>query len=212
MKKKSLLTMVLALTLVGAVGIGATLAYLSDATETLTNTFTVGSGIGVKQDEAIWDDTNDVALTDRTEEGNDYTDIQPGDVLAKDPTATVLANSSDCYVFMQLSGADELAAQQFSFSGFSADWVKVADEDGNDATTLDGLYCYVNADGTYKVVEKDAADQALTALFTTVTYSLDAAELAEGASLSDVTIKTCAVQADNMTEADALAAAQDVIK
>ena len=51
MKKKSLLTMLLALTLVAVVGVGATLAYLSDSTGAMTNTFTVGSGIDITQDE-----------------------------------------------------------------------------------------------------------------------------------------------------------------
>lgn len=201
MKKKSLLTMVLALTLVGAVGIGATLAYLSSTTEVMTNTFSVGK-VKVIQDEAVWDDTTDTPKTDRTSTGNSYTDIQPGDVLAKDPTATVIANSSNCYVFMQLTGADALVANNFSFAGFdSSKWVKVADADNNPNTALDGVYRYTS------IVNKSNANQKLPALFTSVTYSIEAEELAPTVSLSNVVIKTCAVQADNMTVDTALTAA-----
>lgn len=201
MKKKSLLTMVMALTLVGAVGIGATLAYLSSTTEVMTNTFSVGK-VKVTQDEAVWNDATDTATDDRTSTGNSYTDIQPGDTMAKDPTATVLANSSDCYVFMQLSGADDLVANNFSFEGFdSSKWVKVADADGDADTALDGVYRYTS------VVSKSDANQKLPALFNSVTYSIEAEELAPNVSLSNVVIKTCAVQADHMTTDTALAAA-----
>ena len=44
MKKKSLVTMVASLALVGAVGVGSTLAYLSSTTGTLVNTFSTASG------------------------------------------------------------------------------------------------------------------------------------------------------------------------
>lgn len=194
MRKKSLLTMVLALVLVGAIGVGATLAYLSDTTETLTNTFTVGK-VKVTQDESN-ESTPDP--TDRTETGNTYTNIQPGDTLVKDPTATVLEGSSDCYVFMELNGADELVKNGFSFVGFdSSKWIKVTEEN-----KLDGIYRYVN------VVEMKDEDQKLPALFTNIKYDITATELDDDVTLSDVTIKTCAVQATNMTITEALAAAQ----
>ncbi|MBS7303704.1 MAG: SipW-dependent-type signal peptide-containing protein [Lachnospiraceae bacterium] len=197
MRKKSLLTMVLALVLVGAIGVGATLAYLSDTTGTLTNTFTVGK-VKVTQDES---DESTPDKTDRTKTGNIYTNIQPGDTLVKDPTATVLKGSSDCYVFMELNGADELVKKGFSFVGFDrSTWIKVTEE--NKLDKLDGIYRYVN------VVEMKDEDQKLPALFTNVKYDITATELADGVTLGDVTIKTCAVQATNMTITEALAAAQ----
>lgn len=222
MKKKSLLTMLLALTLVAVVGVGATLAYLSDSTGAMTNTFTVGNGIDMKQDEEDIDydyDKDDDGKVDpeydedgdgkvdegkegRTEDGNDYTDIQPGDVLVKDPTVTIKANSTECYVFMQLEGADELAAQDFTFGGFDATkWIKV-----DDATGLDGVYRY------FETVKEADADQVLAPLFTTVTYSIDAEELADDVELSDVVIKSCAVQAKNMTVESAYEAAVETIQ
>ena len=136
MNKKSLLMMMVTICLIAVVGVGATLAYLSDATDVMTNTFTVGSGITVRQDES--NEATPDNTTDRTPDGNNYTDILPGATLVKDPTAYVGANSTECYVFMELAGADELAAKGFTFNGFDATkWVKT---DGT--STLNGVYRY----------------------------------------------------------------------
>ena len=53
MRKKSLVSMVAAMGLVAAIGVGATLAFLSAETKTLTNTFTfTDQGIDLRLDEA----------------------------------------------------------------------------------------------------------------------------------------------------------------
>ena len=80
MKKK--LTLVVSLLLVMALSIGGTLAYLTDTTDAITNTFTVGN---VK-----------IALAETT--GDDYK-IVPGDEVDKNPTITVEEDSEDCYVY-----------------------------------------------------------------------------------------------------------------
>ena len=192
MNKKSLLMMMVTICLIAVVGVGSTLAYLSDKTDVMTNTFTVGSGIQVAQDES--DESTPDNTEDRTSTGNSYTDILPGQTLVKDPTAIVLANSTECYVFMELEGADALAAQGFTFNGFDGEvWNKVSGEG------LDGVYCYNTT------VAKSDADQRLAPLFTSVTYSIEATET--DVELSDVTVKTCAVQAAEMDAAAALDAA-----
>ena len=52
MKNKKLLTTLGAVALLGAIGVGSTLAYLTDTTGTVTNTFTVGN--------VTFDDDNEV--------------------------------------------------------------------------------------------------------------------------------------------------------
>ena len=52
MNKKKLGVTLGSLALVGAIGFGATLAYLSDTAGTLTNTFVVGDNISIELDEA----------------------------------------------------------------------------------------------------------------------------------------------------------------
>ena len=84
MKKKTL-ALVLALTLLVAGIVGGTLAWLTDQTAEVKNTFTVG-------------DIN-IGLTETTA---DYKMV-PGNTIAKDPTVTVKANSEACWLFVKVT-------------------------------------------------------------------------------------------------------------
>ena len=109
MKKKQLFTMVGSLALVGAIGAGATLAYLSDTEGQLTNTFTMGESINIFLDEKNNDSTSD---DKRVEKGNNYVDVLPGVPVFKDPTVTVERVGeegvvTEQYVFMSVKkGSD----------------------------------------------------------------------------------------------------------
>ena len=84
MKKKGLaLVLALALMVVGAVA--GTLAWLTAKSDTVTNTFTT-SDIKVKLEETT---------------GTNYKMI-PGYTIRKDPQATVLTGSEECYLFVKL--------------------------------------------------------------------------------------------------------------
>lgn len=89
MKKKTL-ALVLALTLLVAGVVGGTLAWLTDQTAEVKNTFTVG-------------DIN-IGLTETTA---DYKMV-PGNTIAKDPTVTVKANSEACWLFVQVTESENL--------------------------------------------------------------------------------------------------------
>ena len=89
MKKKTL-ALVLALTLLVAGVVGGTLAWLTDQTAELKNTFTVG-------------DIN-IGLTETT---TDYKMV-PGNTIAKDPTVTVKANSEACWLFVKVTESANL--------------------------------------------------------------------------------------------------------
>ena len=84
MKKKTL-ALVLALTLLVAGVVGGTLAWLTDQTAEVKNTFTVG-------------DIN-IGLTETT---TDYKMV-PGNTIAKDPTVTVKTGSDASYVRMKVT-------------------------------------------------------------------------------------------------------------
>ena len=79
MANKKLRNTLIAVGLIAVVGIGGTLAYLSQVTDTKTNTFTMGKGITGETEEPNW----------KEESGKDYT---PGKVIAKDP---LIKNTSD---------------------------------------------------------------------------------------------------------------------
>lgn len=89
MKKKTL-ALVLALTLLVAGVVGGTLAWLTDQTAEVKNTFTVG----------------DINI-DLTETTTNYKMV-PGNTIAKDPTVTVKANSEACWLFVQVTESTDL--------------------------------------------------------------------------------------------------------
>lgn len=84
MKKKTL-ALFLALTLVLVGVIGGTVAWLTDTTDSVVNTFT--------------DSNIDITLTETT--GEDYKMV-PGYTISKDPKVTVLTGSEKCYLFVEL--------------------------------------------------------------------------------------------------------------
>lgn len=85
MKKMKVLTLVLALALVLACVIGGTIAWLTAKSDVVTNTFTTSN---IK-----------VTLTETT--GTEYKMV-PGYTLTKDPAATVVAGSEECWLFVRL--------------------------------------------------------------------------------------------------------------
>ncbi len=78
MKNKKLIIGIATLTLVAAVGIGGTLAYLTAITSTKTNTFTMGKGITGETEEPGWDE-------------KEAANFVPGKLITKDP---VIKNTS----------------------------------------------------------------------------------------------------------------------
>lgn len=106
MKKKTL-ALVLALTLLVAGVVGGTLAWLTDQTAEVKNTFTVG----------------DINI-DLTETTTDYKMV-PGNTIAKDPTVTVKANSEACWLFVKVTESENL--NNFITYTIANGWTKLQD-------------------------------------------------------------------------------------
>ena len=106
MKKKTL-ALVLALTLLVAGVVGGTLAWLTDRTAEVKNTFTVG----------------DINI-DLTETTADYKMV-PGNTIAKDPTVTVKANSETCWLFVEVTESENL--NNFITYTIANGWTKLQD-------------------------------------------------------------------------------------
>lgn len=109
MKKKTL-ALVLALTLLAAGVVGGTLAWLTDQTAEVKNTFTVG-------------DIN-IGLTETT---TDYKMV-PGNTIAKDPTVTVKANSEACWLFVKVTESTDL--KDFITYAIAEGWTALPGVDG----------------------------------------------------------------------------------
>lgn len=184
MKKRSLFTMVASLVLVGAVGVGATLAYLSDSSGTLVNTFEFGN-ISLELYENDYNEVNggaDINATDHF--GNTYTNLYPGQVVEKTPYIKVDA-SIDCYVYARIVCDEEL----YTLGEVSAEWEEVdfSEVDGYGVETDTRYYMY-----EYNVDVED--DDVLDTFFKTVTISEDADQ---DTVLTEIVIDAVAVQKES---------------
>ena len=95
MTKKNILSIVVALALVAALAVGATLAFFSDE-DTATNTFTMGKvDIDLKESDDGGETWTDDGLT--------FEKLVPGDTTPKMAKVTVAEDSNDCYIAMTVA-------------------------------------------------------------------------------------------------------------
>ena len=97
MKKKIYIIIVSILSICSFL-VGTSVAWLSSTTDTVVNTFTYGD-INIKIEET---DTQD---NDNNEFTNSYK-MLPGNKITKDPKITVLANSEDSYLFVEIKESE----------------------------------------------------------------------------------------------------------
>lgn len=174
--KKKVVAAIMSVALVAAVGIGGTLAYLSATSGPVENSFTVGKGfIDDGQHEGLYIDEQAYAydkaeqdswklVGERTESGNRYVNLYPGDSYIKDPTVHMVGGSVESYVFVKVTGVDELEGltsssgeKPFNIDEWHTDaWEKVADEngqllpEGQRGGEGNGIYRYIGSVATNK--------------------------------------------------------------
>lgn len=128
MKKKSL-ALVLALAMIVVCVVGGTLAWLTDKTAPVTNTFTYG----------------DINITLAESEDLDLKMI-PGYTIDKDPTVTVVKDSEKCYLFVKVEKSTNF--DTFMTYTMADGWTQLKDASNND---VPGVF--------YRVVDASTADQ-----------------------------------------------------
>lgn len=96
MNAKKILAMILAVVLLMTATIAGTIAWLTDETQEIQNTFSVGN-IDIELDESNADEGDEEGV-----EVNDSFKIIPGTSETKDPTVTVKANSEPCWVYIEV--------------------------------------------------------------------------------------------------------------
>jgi predicted ribosomally synthesized peptide with SipW-like signal peptide len=211
MKKGKVLATCGAVALIGAIGIGSTLAYLTDQTGTVTNTFTVGNVTfdddfngGLSESKVVREGTTfnedgtvatvgtgayqDADGDDWTSTGNDYTNLYPGETVLKDPTVKLAATSRDAWVYAQVT----YNAAQFETIEPADGWELVEDK-----TVVDGDTVTV----VFAKTEKLTAATPST-IFTEVQLKDDVLT-DQDAELDDIVVKACAVQADGFESSSA---------
>ena len=136
MKKKTI-ALIVCLTLIIGCAIGGTIAWLTDKTAAVTNTFTAGD---VDIDLTETDVEGDGTLT-----ANSYKMV-PGNTITKDPKVTVVAGSEACWLFVKV----EKSANFDTFMTYEmADgWTEL--------TGVDGVY--------YRQVNTLTSDQTFSVL------------------------------------------------
>lgn len=163
MKKKTL-TIAIALVLVVALAVGATWAYLTAQTKTVTNTFTVGGAVAtndltLKEHVATQNADGSYTLNNTTyvEEGkgNNYV-VLPGVNLPKDPTVTVEKSAGTYYLFVMVEKGSGFMSQNapLSYKTDSAwEQLEIFQEGTTDVTNKE-LYVYsVTTDGTTTYIQ-----------------------------------------------------------
>lgn len=118
MNKKKL-TIAISVALIALLAIGGTLAWLTDKSGPVTNTFTAGDvDIKLTETDATGNETDGYAKTYK---------MVPGDILDKDPTVTVLAGSEPSWVFVKVEKINDVDA----FLTYSIDtsvWTPLGDD------------------------------------------------------------------------------------
>lgn len=232
MKKNKIVMSVISGLLVAAVAVGGTLAYMSDKSNQVENTFTIGAGY---DDNALTLDetkvTPDAALPTapaveadkRVGTDQSYPDLLPGSEFAKDPTFHLKAGSTDSYIIAKVTNAQEAKAVGYIFkdaaktTGFDANWKKVANANGAilsetvaDDGSLNGYYLFVDDAQAGKIVK---GGESTEAIFTYVQLDSNIANGAlEAADNQKTTVIGVAVQATNNTAANAVAEAVNLLK
>lgn len=170
MKRKNMATMVTCIALVGAVAVGGTLALLSQQSNDVRNTFTVGAGYDTEDPDLTLDEspvkqvttieeTNGgmhkigdyIVNTGNRTEGNQYANLVEGAFLAKDPQFHI---ASDCQV-----ETSWIVAKVDGFNtGNNVTTLKFTDVDDTDRdnSAVSGTWYKVTKDketGTYSYTE-----------------------------------------------------------
>lgn len=136
--KKKITAICLVVALAAVAVIGGTLAYFTDTTDEVTNTFTMGKNIDISLDEApvelVDGELKPVEGDDNRVTGNDYSEypMTPGFVFPKDPTIHGAETSGEAYLFLDLTinkysslfwlmAADASADEDIDFTIFDED-------------------------------------------------------------------------------------------
>lgn len=208
-KSKKILTGAAAIALIAAIGIGGTVAFLTDS-EKATNTFSIGD-LDITLTEPKWDDETDGK------------DMEPGDTVEKDPTVTAVDSDSYVRIIMTvkdgtgtvITDADRLSqiisAIRYADPALSED-TSYAESDLADIPTVNPNFTLKTSEnGVYTYHYNDILAEGDSAvLFTNVVIPTDwNREKLQKLGAFQIEIYAQAIQASNFASADDAFAALD---
>lgn len=158
MRTRNTVTAILLFVLVLSFTIGGTLAWLTDTTEPVTNTFTYG-------------DIN-ITLAETTE----VYKMVPGNSISKDPSVTVESGSEACWLFVKVEESANF--KDFMTYAIASGWTQLADVNGVyyrevDAVTEDTEFDVLanNQVQVSDTVTKEALNALTEATYPTLTFT-----------------------------------------
>ena len=191
MKKNKKLFVLVALFL-AVFAVGGTLAYLTDTTETATNTFTFGK-VDITLTEPTWTSTGQTAAAD----------MVPGQQVDKDPTVALTSVSKDAFIFVKVTiptgtAGNVANTELFTPGTLGSGWVEVTSTVLTNAPTGTHVYAY----GTTSAMTKVTKNDTVPAVFTKITANPNLTETEIGAltnRAADVVVNAYAIQADGLS-------------
>lgn len=202
MEKKSLKKILLSAGLVGVIGVGASLAYFSDVTGLLTNTFDMFGESGqkavslqIKENEVRYADGNYVEVPDSWKvegEGNNYTNLLPGASLWKNPTVVIDPHTAESVVVVKVTGLDSDVFDSIDLKiGENDKWTEVTENVTGEENARYFQYKENVTNSTNEAVP-------LQPLFTEITIKSEFTNGVIPENPDDIVVKAAAVQAVNV--------------
>lgn len=210
MKKRTIALLMAAVMLFG-ITVGGTIAWLSDTSTVVSNTFTVGDiNIVLNETDIDNDDmTSDNVMVNGVarDQANKYK-LVPGNTYIKDPKVTVKAGSEECYIFIRVDELNNtyegLGGKIIQYEINTDDWTAVTGATGvyyYNKNTIDALNATsdVFVDSTVLATTSGKEITINSGLTKTMLEAID--KLAEDKE-PQIKFTAYAVQAANMTDAN----------
>lgn len=201
---KKILALAMSVAVVASIAAAGTLAWLTGETGVVTNQFNVGTDakdgsilVGVDEDAVTDPNVESKGDAERTGKviGNTYKDIMPGDTLSKTPNVYVKDRSQNCYMFVAVKNPNATALE---ITG----WNEAFTGETNKVATVGDYVVY------FYPTEMQAGDefQVFTGVNVAGTLTNETLPNLNGA---EIQIAAFAIQADNMTAAQAKEAGRE---
>ena len=192
MKRRNVLTLVLALVLVAALAVGGTLAYFTDSDDA-SNTFTMGKvDINLQESNGPDAEGNETWV----EDGLSYTEVLPGDTQVKKARVTVAGDSADCYVMVNVAITTE--STQLTEQNIADLYTAIRNEIDTTKWTVT-----VNADKTLQCVYKEVAHaNDVLSLFNQITIPGESFKNNTANQSFNIVLNAYAIQSENVGAVD----------
>lgn len=177
--------------------IGGTMAWLTDSTDEVTNTFTIGD-ITLELTEHKYE--NGTLSDSETTDSNEYKFV-PGATLPKDPYVIVGANSESCYIFVEVTETVPAGLPEDFFTEIipKSGWVKLEDED----VYYYGVAATGDTAAACNEIPTDTTDQTIEFMESvTITPDVTKEDMKDLATKPTLSFKAYAIQSENLGKTD----------